>query len=194
MFPVPHVSGMQRRTIVVGAVAALLVVAGVAAAFGGGFLGTSDAPSDESSEVSSFPTETATPSGGSASDGGSDANSTPEPAPAFAFAVERIERCGQTCRDVTSSVTNDGTEAATGVTVYSRIFVGNSTAEEDLAWQGKEPVGSLDAGETHTATKRVELSYSEALAVKSAGGWVTVQTTVQSDEKTVTFTERRKVA
>lgn len=189
---------MQRRTLVVGAVVALVIVVGAVAAFGGGLLGTSASPSGESGEVTSFPTATATPSDGAGSGGGSDAGgattATPEPAPAFAFTVEQIEKCGQTCRDVTSSVENDGEETATSVTVYSRIFVGNSTAEDDLAWQGKEQVGTLDAGETHAATKRVKLSYSEALAVKRADGWITVQTTVQSDEKTVTFTRRRDVA
>jgi hypothetical protein len=116
---------------------------------------------------------------------------TPEPGPAFAFAIDRIEECGRSCRDVTSTLTNDGADA-TDVTVYTRIYVGNGT-DGDVIWEGNERVGDLGAGESYTTTERVELSLVDAVVVESAGGWITVQTTVQSDETTVTFTQRRQV-
>jgi hypothetical protein len=192
---------MERRTV---ALVALAVVFGVGLALVAGFDPAADGSGSDDSPASPFPTATPTPTatsspaggttGGSGTDGATpSATSTPAPEPTFTFTVQRIEPCGQTCRDVTSSVSNTGEADATGVTVYSRLFVGNSTAREDLAWQGSQRVGTLAAGDTYTATKRVQLSYSEAFAVQRAGGWVTVQTTVESDEKTVTFTRRRNV-
>jgi hypothetical protein len=190
---------MEQRTIVLVALAGLALAGGAGLMLADGFGLAPGGPSGDGSNVSEFPTATATPTsaggGGEATDSGAGGTTaTPEPAPAFAFEVRQIESCGQTCRDVTSSVSNTGDAAATDVVVYSRIFVGNSTSEDDLAWQGKEQVGTLPAGETYTATNRVELSYGEALAIQQNGGWITVQTTVQSDEKTVTFTERYDVA
>ena len=94
---------------------------------------------------------------------------------------------------MTSTLENDGTATATGVVVHTRVFVGNGT-DGDVIWQGKEQVGRLAPNETHTATRRVELSYSEGLAVRRADGWITVQTTVVSDQRTVTFAQPRDVA
>lgn len=184
---------MERRTVIVAAVVALVLVGGIGLALAGGVGPLSGGTAGDSSNISEFPTATPTSSGGA--DSGTTATSgTAVPEPAFTFEVRQIESCGQTCRNVTSSVSNTGDEDATDVTVYSRIFVGNSTAQDDLAWQGKEPVGTLNDSETYTATKTVELSYSEAFAIQQEGGWITVQTTVESDQKTVTFTERRNVA
>jgi hypothetical protein len=186
-------STMTRRSIVVGATLLLLIGGGLALTVGDGTFTESSGP--ESAE-STEPFPTATPpstAAGSGGSGGSSATATATPRPSFAFEVRSIESCGQTCRDVTSTVSNGGDAQATDVAVYSRIFVGNSTDTDDLAWQGDERVGTLGAGETYTATKTVELSYPEALAVRSAGDWVTVQTTVESDQRTVTFTRRRNV-
>ncbi|ELZ83173.1 hypothetical protein C453_14246 [Haloferax elongans ATCC BAA-1513] len=191
---------MKRSTLVVLAVLAL-VGGGVATAF---VTGVGPFASDDDELDGEFPTQTATPSsggdssgggdGGDSSGGDSDESSSDETStPPFTFVIEDIEECGQTCRDVTSSVTNQQDDAATGVTVYSRIYVGNSTAEDDVVWQGKEEIGGLESGESYTATRRVELSFTEAFAVQQADGWITIQTTIQSDEQTLTYTERRDV-
>ncbi|MFB6301918.1 MAG: hypothetical protein ABEH78_03535 [Haloferacaceae archaeon] len=176
---------MGRQLIAVILVALLVVgVGAVVTGFG-------PAPGGASgSDVESFPTETATPSGGA---GATTATGTATPRPAFAFTIDRIEECGQTCRDVTSTLRNEGDARATAVVVYTRVFAGNGT-DGDVVWSGKERVGELPAGESHTATRRVELSYSEGLAVKNADGWITIQTTVESDQRTVTFTQRRDVS
>jgi hypothetical protein len=71
--------------------------------------------------------------------------------------------------------------------------VGQGT-DGNVAWEGRASVGTLEAGASHTATRRVALSYGEAFAIRQHGGWVTVQTTVQTADGTVTFTEPRKVA
>lgn len=185
---------MDRRLIAVGLVVAL--VAG-GAAFAAGFgpaPGGSDDPADEP-----FPTATATPTG-SPSDGtatatpaGSTSTGTATTGPAFEFVIDRMETCGRTCRDVTSTLRNGGDARATGVVVRTRVFVGKGT-DGDVAWSGRERVGTLAAGGSYTAIRRVELSYSEGIAVRRADGWITIQTTVTSDQRTVTFTDRRQVA
>jgi hypothetical protein len=143
-------------------------------------------------DVESFPTETPTRTPTPSESDAETAPATPEPAPDVAFTVDRIETCGRTCRDVTSTVTNDGSAAATDVTVYTRIYAGKGT-DGDVVWEGRERVGSLGAGESSTTTERVDLSLADAVTVESADGWVTVQTTIQSDEETVTVTQRRQV-
>ncbi|KAB1188021.1 MULTISPECIES: hypothetical protein [Haloferax] len=203
----------MRRTVLVAASILVLVTAGIGLAFvtgAGPFAGGADT-GDQTTE--DFPTQTATPTSGdgagggssggdsSGSDGGSDDSGDTNTAdqtqaasgPPFAFTIVSIEECGQTCRDVTSRLTNQQEADATGVTVYSRIFAGNSTASEDEVWRGSEAVGNLDAGESYTTTRRVQLSFSEAFAVQQADGWITVQTTIQTDQRTLTYTERRDV-
>jgi len=173
------------RRVVLGVVI-VVVGGGVAAALAAGL---GPAPGDE---VTDFPTATATPA--STAEGGvAAAETTPEPRPEFAFTVDRTEKCGQTCRDVTSTLENTGTETATGITVYTRIYAGQGTSG-DVIWQGTEDVGSLDPEATYTATNRVELSLSEAAKVQNSDGWITVQTTVESDQRTVTFADQRQVA
>ena len=63
-----------------------------------------------------------------------------------------------------------------------------------MVWQGREDVGRLAPGDSHTTTRRVELSLAEGAAVERADGWITVQTTIQSDGQTVTVTEPWQVA
>ncbi|WP_396612176.1 hypothetical protein ACH9L7_02500 [Haloferax sp. S1W] len=188
---------MKQSTVAV-VVALALVASGVTAAFvtGVGPFADDDVTNEE------FPTQTPTASSGDSSggDGGggddsdSSGSSDETSTPPFTFVIDRIEECGQTCRDVTSTITNKQDVSATGVTVYSRIYAGNSTKKEDVVWQGKEPIGDLAAGESYTATRRIKLSYSEAFAVQQAGGWITIQTTIQTDQQTLTHTERRDVA
>ena len=187
----------MNRLVAVSAV--VLVVAGAGAAFATGF---GPAPGDDSgSEITDFPTATPTPApddgGVSAADvsssGTGDTTATPEPRPAFTTTLDRIEECGSTCRDVTSTITNEGSADATGVTVYTRIFVGQDTSG-DVVWEDREDVGRLAVNDSYTTTKRVELSLAEAAAVERADGWITVQTTIQSDQRTVTFAESRQVA
>ncbi|MBX0324167.1 hypothetical protein EGH21_14105 [Halomicroarcula sp. F13] len=179
---------MRTKLLAVGGV--VLLLAGAAGAVLTGFGPASGG--DSGSDVESFPTET--PAERTTDSGGADsAETTATATPPFGFTIDDIENCGQTCRDVTSTLTNQQDTTATDVTVYTRIYAGNGT-DGDVVWEGSEPVGTLDAGESYTATKRVELSYSEALAIENEDGWITVQTTVQSDDRTVTFTDQRQVA
>lgn len=193
---------MSRNTLAM-VVAALLIVSAAGIALAAGF--GPDSGNDSGSEITDFPT--ATPGGDGAGDGsssgggsgdssgGSDGGNTSTAAPTgpFALDVKKIEKCGTTCRDVTITLTNQQDEQASNVVVYTRIFAGNSTDPDDQVWSGKEQVGTLDAGEQYSATKRVKLSFSEGYAVKQNDGWITVQTTIKTDEQTITFSERRNV-
>jgi len=117
---------------------------------------------------------------------------TPVPDP-FEVQIGRIESCGRFCRDITASLTNRQSTAATNVVVTTRLYPGNRTDGRPV-WTGEVAVGRLGPGATATTSERVELSVFDAVAVSDAGGWVTVSTTIRSDRRTVTVTERRQVA
>jgi len=176
---------MLRKLLVVGALV-LVVATGAALATGLG-----PAPGGDSGEdIESFPTETPESPDEDGETGDDDATTTA--GPPFTSTVDRVEECGQTCRDVTTTLTNNQSTADSNVTVYTRIYVGNGT-DGDVAWEGTESVGHLDAGESYTTTKRVELSVADAYAVEQHDGWITVQTTVESDNETMTVVEQHQV-
>lgn len=196
---------MNLKSFAAGVVL-VLVVGGIGAAYATGY---GPAPGDPGGgEVGDFPTETTTvgttDGSGSASEtttdgSGSDSETTTDDgsttaaAPEFGVTIDSVETCGQTCRDVTTTLANTGEGDATNVTVYSRVFVGQGT-DGDVVWSGEEDVGTLAAGNEYTTTRRVSLTYSEGYQIKQADGWITIQTTIVSDETTVTFTEQRQVA
>jgi len=193
---------MNEKLLAAGGVVALVLAGGVAAFV----TGVAPIPGDSGEGVSSVQTETptaergSTAAGNGAGDGspGGGAEQPPETeretkrAPPFAFTVDEIESCGRTCRDVTSTLTNRQDRTAEDVAVTTRIYAGNDTDGEPV-WSGTEPVGTLDAGDAYTATRRVELSYRDGFAVQRAGGWITVRTTVTTADRTVTLTDRRNV-
>jgi hypothetical protein len=179
---------VRDRSIAIGAVVVFVVVVTGVILMGASGAGSSGADADVASADDSFPTETPSDSTTDSGDGSSDADT----GPSFAFEIDRIESCGETCRDVTTTLTSEDA-GSTDVTVYTRIYAGNGT-DGDVVWEGNEPIGDLGAGESYTGTKRVDLSMTDAFAIQQADGWITVQTTIESDEKTVTTTERRKVA
>lgn len=193
---------MSLKTVaVVGAVVAVVAVGG-AAAFIAGIGPLGDLGGGQSDTVTETPDSTGTvydDSGGSSGgddDGGEGTasdGSGGDSLPPYTFAVTSIEECGQTCRDVTVRLDNNRDETATGLSVYTRIFAGNSTDSGDKVWEEKRDVGSLEAGGSTTETSRVELSYSEGFQIQQEDGWITILTTVESDDVTITFKERRNV-
>jgi hypothetical protein len=157
------------------------------------YYGVGPAPGGTGSgeELTDFPM--ATPSDGGSDNGASEGTGTETPP--LSFTIDDIEECGQTCRDVTTTLHNNQNETATGVTVYTRIFAGeDNTAEEDVVWEGKKEVGTVGAGGSRTATERVELSLQEAREIDQQDGWITIVTTVETDEQTVTFQDSEQVA
>lgn len=177
---------MVNRTYLIGGVlVVLLLAAGLAAAV---FYGVGPAPGGPESgeQLTDIPPATSD---------GSGTGPTATALPPFSLSIIEIEDCGQTCRDVTATLQNNQDGTATGVTVSTRVFAGqDNTAEEDLVWQGKEQVGTLEAGASHTTTRRVALSLLEANKVQQNNGWITIVTTVQTDDRRVTFQDSKQVA
>jgi hypothetical protein len=181
-------TGQQRAVAAVVVVVAAVVLGGVAAVAlgvgplgGGGAGGTSDGGA----------TATPPPTGTVYTDmtGGEG-----EQSPPFSFAIDSIEQCGQTCRDVTVTLNNNRNDTAENVTVYTRIYAGNTTESGDRVWRGQEDIGVLKGGSDATRTQRVELSAGEGLQVQQNDGWITIVTTIRSAETTITFKNRRDVA
>jgi hypothetical protein len=111
----------------------------------------------------------------------------------FTLDTREVDACGMLCRNVTSTVTNEQSTAARDVTIRTRLYAGNDT-DGEVRWRGTERVDRIGAGETYVTTQRVELSMDAALAVRDADGWVTIRTTVETADQSVTITDRREVA
>ena len=176
---------MNRKYLIGGALVVVVLAAVIGAMV---YTGAGPAPGGDSgdSDIEEFPTEEPT-------DDGSGTTSATDTEP-FTFTVEEIAECGTTCRDVTATLNNEQNETATGVTTYTRIYAGeNNTDTNDVVWEGTVDVGELDGGASHTTTERVELSLQDARKVDQNNGWVTIQTSVESDDTIVTFQESRQV-
>jgi len=174
----PTPSNRRRTYLIAGVLGVLVVAVALGSAL---YLGVGPAPGgDSGEEIEEFPTADSTPS--------SDADP-------FSFVIDDIEQCGETCRDVTATLDNNQDQTATDVTVYIRIFAGQDNTEtDDIVWEGTEHAGTMDAGSDHTTTQRVELSLQDARKVDQEDGWITILTTVESDETTVTFQDSEQVA
>lgn len=180
---------VNLRYVAGGLLAIVLLAVGVGAVF---FYGVGPAPGGPESGTELTDIPTATPADGAMSEGAAETTAT-ETAP-FTFTIDEIEECGQTCRDVTATLHNNQEETATGVSVFTRVFAGeDNTDEEDLVWEGKEEIGTVEAGGSHSSTERVELSLQEALKIDQHDGWITIVTTVQSDDTAVTFRDSERV-
>lgn len=178
---------MNRTYLIGGAVVVLVVAVSLGAAL---YTGAGPAPGgDSGDEIEDFPTE-------NDADTGEDSDTTsPDETDPFSFVIDDIEECGETCRDVTATLDNNQNETATNVTVYIRIFAGQDNTEtDDIVWEGTEDAGTVAAGEDHTTTERVELSLQDARKIDQENGWITILTTVESDDTTVTFQESEQVA
>lgn len=181
---------VNRLPLVGGILVVVLLAVGLGAAF---YYGVGPAPGGAGSGdvLTDFPTATS-------ADGGSahgETETTTAEMPPFSFTIDVIVECGQTCRDVTATLHNNQDETATGVTVFTRVFAGqDNSAKEDLVWEGKEEVGTLEADAAHTTTRRVELSLRDARKIQRNDGWITIVTSVRTDERTVTFRDSEQVA
>lgn len=172
---------------------AVVAVVAVAAVVGGGVLFVNDSLPSETpkSGADGATTTTTEPTDSETESSGATTDTTTESATrsGYEFVIENIEKCGTTCRDVTARLTNDGAEARQDVRVTTKMY-----ADGDLLWSGNETVGTLDSGESHHSTKRVDVGFSGGMAIRSNDGYVTIVTIVESASGTTRFSERRKVA
>jgi hypothetical protein len=184
---------MNGTPLAVAVTAVALLLAGVGGAFVAG-IGPFQAESS-GEDLSEHPTETTEPTeSDTANTDNTDSDGGAASTPPFVFTVNAIEECGQTCRDVTSTLTNQQNGTAEGITVYTRIHAGNATDDGDVVWEGSEDVGTLETDESYTTSRRVELSFGDAYAIEQADGWITIRTTVETADRTVTLSDQRKVA
>lgn len=178
---------MNRKYVIGGIIVVVIIAVGIGAAL---YTGVGPAPGGTSGggdTIEDFPTATESDSGAGTTD--------PSATPPFTFTVDTIEECGTTCRDVTATLTNNQNDTATNVIVYTRIFAGEDNTEtNDLVWEGKNEIGTLASGASITTTERVELSLQDARKIDQNDGWITIQTTVDSDETRVTFKDSDQVA
>lgn len=188
---------MEQKQILAGIAVVLVVVAGGAGAVfllggnGGASGGAQNGGGNGGAATPATPISTGTVYN---MDSGTATGTATQPTPPFSFEIVQIESCGSTCRNVTATLYNNQDQKATGVQVYTRIYAGNNTQDDNLVWQGTEQVGTMQAGGTYTSTQQVDLSYGEAYSVKQHDGWITILTTVESDDTTITFKNRRDVA
>lgn len=185
--------GRRRALTEFGAVGAT----GLAGCLGfGGGGGTTDA-TPESTEAAQDGTANAGSSGGESGNASettaANASTTQQSGPPFTFTVQSIENCGTTCRDVTVKLTNNTDQTAKNVEVYTRIFAGKTTKQGAKIFEERRQVGDIPAGGSKTETTRVKLSYSEGFKVQQNDGWITILTTVSSEERTFTFKQQRDV-
>lgn len=177
----------MNRTYLIGGVPLVVVAAtSLGAAL---YTGAGPAPGGDSGDsIEAFPTED------NPDNGGSEATSLDDTAP-LSFTIDDIEECGETCRDVTATLDNNQNETETNVTVFVRIFAGdNNTETDNLVWEGTEDAGTIEAGGSHSTTERVELSLRDARKIDQEDGWITILTTIESDDTTVTFRDSERVA
>ena len=94
--------------------------------------------------------------------------------------------CGPRCGAADLTLTNTRSTLAQNVSVRAAVFAGQ-TAEGVPLWTRTDLVGDLEPGETRTLTHRAGWDDGTVTRVRTAGGWVTVEITVGSDETTTTF-------
>lgn len=166
-----------EMVLVAGLVVALLAAVALGMSGSGG-------PTAPETDGGSAPASTETASGvGTATETATDS------APAVTMQVRSIESCGSRCRSVTVALSNEGSAPARDVGVTTRI-----TTDGSLVWQGQSDVGRLDAGETVTRTRTVEVGYLDAARIEANDGVIRIETTVRTASGTRVFTERRDVA
>ncbi|WP_276280571.1 hypothetical protein [Halorussus caseinilyticus] len=187
----------MNRSVLVAVVVLLGVGGGVLYVNGSGPGGTLDSPDGDGTTGAETATATTTDDGAegpateTVADGG-DADRTGTATTGdsnYAFSILRVEKCGNTCRNVTARLSNTGATARENVRVTTEMY-----ADDQLLWSGNESVGTLSVGESHTSTERVDVGFTGGLAISANDGYVTIVTVVESDGGTTRFSDRRKVA
>lgn len=197
----PETSRAMQTTMVALALAGLLLLgAGGMLAFDVGSFGGGGDASSTATPVE--PTDAGESSGdagagdssddaeadGSSGDDESDDSAPERTVRPFTIDTKQIEQCGNTCRDVTVSLTNNGDHTREGITVTTRMY-----AADDRIWRGEKSVGTLGSDESTTRTARVKIGFVDAAKVKQNGGTVTIETVVRWQGGSETFREQRQV-
>ncbi|WP_136715085.1 hypothetical protein [Halorientalis salina] len=109
---------------------------------------------------------------------------------AFAFDVNRTEKCGKQCREMTVTVANTDDVAVENVTLDFEVYAGGS----DPVWEGAEQVDTLESGSSESMTITIRVDEDGYEQIRSNFGTVTLQTTVENGNVTNRFEDERNVA
>ncbi|WP_049943481.1 hypothetical protein [Halolamina sp.] len=181
----------MNTKVLVGVIAVLVVSGGAAGAFALGVIPDSGGTSDNSGGGGDATATETYESTVVVDDTGTEGASTTDSQEPFEFVIDKIEKCGDTCRNVTATITNNQDTVATGVTVRSEIYTGENY--DNQIWRGASDAGELDAGESYTDKKQVNLGYSDAYAVQQNDGEILIKTFVVTDDATYVFKDERDV-
>lgn len=113
--------------------------------------------------------------------------------PPFVPELEEVERCGETCREVTVAMQNRMDVDAENIVVYVRLYAGDSTDPDAVVWGENRNLGTIGAGEVYRTTETVDLTPQQANKVREEDGLVTAKATIESQQATATFVERDNV-
>jgi len=182
---------MERQTVLVGAVAAVvLLAAGGAVALGVVPTGLTGGSGDGAQAADGNANGGDTGDGDTAETttaGGGDAPVTTTSGP-FGFTVDSVTECGQTCRTMAATVTNDGDSAAEHVRLEITVYAGS-----DQVWEGTTEVGTLEAGESASTTTEIDVGLGGGAKIRGNDGYATIQTRVVSADDSQVFRDRREV-
>lgn len=105
------------------------------------------------------------------------ANTTNASSAPLSHTVENISNCGQTCRIMNATVTNQGNTTAANVEVQYRIYTG-----DEQVWRGNATVGTLAVNASEPIQKRIEVSAGAGLMIRGNDGNVLIRANVTSDQ------------
>lgn len=111
----------------------------------------------------------------------------------FDVTITTQGRCGPTCLNVVTVVTNQQTTQVTDVEITAQVFPGYvesaNSATTTAVYQTEEQVETLAPGERRSIDRSVRWDGAEALSVKDQGGRVTILIEIQSTDTEVVFRE-----
>lgn len=106
----------------------------------------------------------------------------------FTLTSEEVSICGLTCREVTVTLSNQGNETLTNVTVESEIL-----ANDEVIVQRQMENDRLHPNKSVTRTIQVNVGPDALQQIRQGNGMITVQTQVNSDRHNETFISQRPV-
>lgn len=95
----------------------------------------------------------------------------------FILNIDNIEECGYRCREVRTTLINNGTKQATSVKVNVKIYTGN-----ELIWKDNKSIGTLKPNSPKIDTQQINVGIDDALKIQENNGWITIITNISSNQ------------
>jgi archaellum component FlaG (FlaF/FlaG flagellin family) len=173
---------MERRKLLAGVTGAVGIT-GLS-----GCLGSGDGEEDSGEQQTIAQTATATSTESEATaEPTDDAAAATEASVAdiqWDAAVENIEKCGRTCRTLTYTLKNLGSDPAPSVMVGIEVFTGGNSI-----WNKDQDIGEVGAKTKRTGiSKDIDVGLLGGQKIKSNDGKITVELTPKDEDVSKTFT------